>query len=260
VDEFAREWGFIVTASYKLPSISKVKAFTEEIGRSGKWNNEALEGFVVRTTVSLPPTKGSSPVDASPYSPGSSFFFKIKFDEPYMMYRDWREITKSLLSKGENAKLPKNKMARPETRTYVAWVKGEIKRNPSLFEDYTKGHGIIATRERFLEWLGTDEGKRGKKKAETDDKATQPPGKEFGKTIIMPIAVPGVGTCILRLLAVYAYFELHLGKTSIAVALKELFDFGHTQSDDIRAKKPAPIFIQNVKKLLRDHDVIIADK
>jgi hypothetical protein len=38
-----------------------------------------------------------------------------------------------------------------------------------------------------------EEGKRGKRKAETDKEATQPPAKEFGKTIIMPIAVPGVG-------------------------------------------------------------------
>jgi tRNA splicing ligase len=111
-----------------------------------------------------------------------------------MMYRDWREITKSLLSKGESANLPKNKMARPETKTYVAWVKDEIKRNLSLFDGYTKGHGIIATRERFLEWLETDEGKRGKGKTETDKQAAKPPGKEFGKTIIMPIAIPGVGT------------------------------------------------------------------
>jgi len=67
------------------------------------------------------------------------------------------------------------------------------RRNPSLFEGYTKGHGIIASRERFLQWLETDEGKRVKKKAETDKGATQPPSKKFGKTIIMPIAVPGVG-------------------------------------------------------------------
>ena len=193
VDEFAREWGFIVTISHKLSSISEVKAFTEEIGRSGKWNGEALAGFVVRTTVGSPPTKGSANADVSPYSPGSSFFFKVKFDEPYMMYRDWREITKSLLSKGESAKLPKNKMVRPETQTYVAWVKGEIKRNPSLFEGYTKGHGIIATRELFLEWLKTEDGKKAKRKTETEKEATQPPGKVFGKTIIMPIAVPGVG-------------------------------------------------------------------
>jgi len=96
------------------------------------------------------------------------------------MYRDWREITKSFLSKGESAKLPKNKMARPETKTYIAWVKGDTKKNLGLFEGYMKGHGIIATRERFLEWLETDEGKRGKRKAETDKGATQPPGKEFG--------------------------------------------------------------------------------
>lgn len=54
--------------------------------------------------------------------------------------------------------------------------------------------------------------------------------------------------------------SLRLGKTSIAVALVELFHFGHTQSDDIRAKKPARIFIRNVKELLGDHDVVIADK
>ncbi len=147
----------------------------------------------MRTTVSLPPTKGSARADASPYSPGSSFFFKVKFDEPYMMYRDWREITKSLLSKGDRANLPKNKMARPETKTHVAWLKEEIKRNPGLFEGYMKGHGIIATRERFLEWLETEDGKTSKRKVETDKEARKPPGKEFGKTIIMPIAVPGVG-------------------------------------------------------------------
>ena len=177
-----------------------------------------------------------------------------------MMYRDWREITKSLLSKGESAKLPKNKMTRPETKTYVAWLKGEIERNPSLFEGYTKGHGIIATRERFLEWLETDEGKRGKRKAETVKEVTQRPGKEFGKTIIMPIAVPGVGTSYPSSTRGVSLLERHQGKTSIAVALTELFHFGHTQSDDVRAKKPAPVFIQNVKKLLRDHDVVIADK
>jgi hypothetical protein len=44
------------------------------------------------------------------------------------------------------------------------------------------------------------------------------------------------------------------------VALADLFHFGHTQSDDIRAKKRGPAFIKNVKNLLRDHEVVIADK
>jgi tRNA ligase len=217
--------------------VQDVKAFTDEIGRTSTWNGEALEGFVVRTTV-----RSSSSDAPPPYAAGSSFFFKVKFDEPYMMYRDWREITKALLSRGESAKLAKSKMARPETQVYVKWVKKDIKNHPELFDEYQKGHGIIATRERFLRWLETGEGESDKKKVGSAEEVAAVPNKKFGKTIIMPIAVPG------------------LGKTTIAVALAELFQFGHTQSDDVRAKKKGPAFIQSVKKLLRDHDVVIADK
>ncbi|KAI9453840.1 RNA ligase-domain-containing protein [Lactarius psammicola] len=234
VEAFACEWGFIPTPSLELSSVQDVKTFTEEIGRNGTWNGEALEGFVVRSTVGSSP---SGPTDRRttsdgrpPYAAGSSFFFKVKFDEPYMMYRDWREITKALLARGESANLPKSKMARPETKVYVKWVRNEINKHPELFDGYTKGHGIIATRERD------------KVKAESAEGVSAASDKKFGKTIIMPVAVPGVG------------------KTTIAVALAELFQFGHTQSDDVRAKKRGPAFIQNVKKLLRSHDVVIADK
>jgi tRNA ligase len=110
-----------------------------------------------------------------------------------MMYRDWREITKSLLSRGESAKLPKNKMKRPETKIYVEWVRREIKNHPKLFEGYSKGHGIISTRERFLEWLETEDGKKGKKQVEADEAFIRTSDKAYGKTVIMPIAVPGVG-------------------------------------------------------------------
>ena len=50
------------------------------------------------------------------------------------------------------------------------------------------------------------------------------------------------------------------GKTAVAVALAHIFGFGHTQSDDVQAKKPAPAFIRNVTKLLEKKDVVIADK
>lgn len=50
------------------------------------------------------------------------------------------------------------------------------------------------------------------------------------------------------------------GKTTVAIALTHLFGFGHTQSDDIKAKKAAPQFIKNVLDLLKTHDVVIADK
>ncbi len=47
-----------------------------------------------------------------------------------MMYRDWGAITKSLLSKSESACPPKNEIVCPEIKTFVAWVKEEIKRSP----------------------------------------------------------------------------------------------------------------------------------
>ncbi|KAH8089916.1 RNA ligase-domain-containing protein [Cristinia sonorae] len=250
VDAFAREWGFIVTKSLVLNTIPEVKAFTEEIGRSGEWEGEALEGFVVRTHVSKnPPTKGNVKAHQSPYEPGSSFFFKVKFDEPYMMYRDWREVTKSLLNKRPNIQdIPKNKLRRPETRVYANWVIEEIKRDRKQFAEFGKGRGIIATRLRFQKWLETEEGRKamaeatGKEQDGPVDVEKGAEGKTFGKTIIMPVAIPGSG------------------KTSIAVALKYLFGFGHTQSDDVKAKKPAPVFLKNVQDLLKTHDVVIADK
>ncbi|KAF8132467.1 RNA ligase-domain-containing protein [Boletus edulis] len=239
IDAFAQEWGFLKTATIVYDTLAEVKDFTDEIAKTGEWKGEPLEGFVVRAGIVDPKSRTTSRDKRPPYPTGSSFFFKVKFDEPYMMYRDWREITKSLLStKGSlsNAKLPKSKMAREETRVYVKWVKNEIKTNRSAFQGYTQGKGIIATRERFLRWLGTDQGKLSD--VEEADQAV----KEFGKTVIMPVAIPGCG------------------KTAVSIALAHLFEFGHTQSDDVQAKKPAPTFLKNVIDLLKQHDVVIADK
>lgn len=241
VDAFAEEWGFIRTPAITLKSISEVKSFTDDIAKTGKWNGEALEGFVVRTHI-VDSKQGSTTRNTRPpYPTGSSFFFKVKFDEPYMMYRDWREVTKMLLStKGSlnDAKLPKSKSKRKETRLYIEWVKKEIRHNPSAFSEYLKGKGIIATRERFLKWMETDDGE---KELVLESKAP-PTTKEFGKTIILPVAIPGCG------------------KTAVSIALASLFHFGHTQSDDIQAKKSASAFIRNVVNLLEHYDVVIADK
>lgn len=88
----------------------------------------------VSSNVDSLPTKPGKSSAASPYAPGSSFFFKVKFDEPYMMYRDWREVTKALLTRGPSVdNVPKGKMRRPETRAYVRWVIGEIHRDKEQF-------------------------------------------------------------------------------------------------------------------------------
>ncbi|TFK70668.1 hypothetical protein BDN72DRAFT_525109 [Pluteus cervinus] len=258
VDKFAEEWGFIKTESISLNTVEEVQKFSTECAETGEWNGEAVEGFVVRTHVA-PDSGGVAQAPASaeekgkaktthpPYPPGSTFFFKIKFDEPYMMYRDWREITKSLITQRTKAPndplslalLPSKKMQRKETRVYARWVRDEIERDLAQFDGFNKGKGIIATRERFQRWLETEAGKKATEEVMEDWEDLE---HSFVKTIILPIAIPGCG------------------KTTVANALVRLFDFGHTQSDDVKSKKLAPVFLRNVEGLLKKHDVVIADK
>lgn len=197
------------TQTIVYDTLAEVKKFTDEIAKTGKWKGESLEGFVVRTNIVDPKPGSESRGKRPPYPTGSSFFFKVKFDEPYMMYRDWREITKSLLStKGSlnDAKLPKSKMKRKETQVYLKWVKNEIKTNRSAFQGYAQGKGIIATREQFLKWLGTEQGKTDLSDLEEENQAVG----EFGKTVIMPVAVPGCGELIPALSMVVELMSLKL--------------------------------------------------
>lgn len=125
-----------------------------------------------------------------------------------LLYHDWRELTKKRLSeKGpmSNAKLPKSKMQRAETKVYVKWVMEEIQKNRGDFDDFTKGKGIIATREKFLAWLETDEGIKGRKEGDTNTTVnvggSHESEKRFGKTIIVPVGILGCGvyTCTWRM-------------------------------------------------------------
>ncbi|KAL5476920.1 TRL1 [Sanghuangporus weigelae] len=257
VARFAREWGLIETPFHIVHSIADVRAFSDEVARRGEWAGEAIEGFVVRCHVRADQAGKARERDAPPYPPGSSFFFKVKYDEPYMTYRDWREITKILLASKQpldSVSIPKSKLRRPESHLYLKWVREEIEKDREAFREYSKGKGIIATRERFLEWLrvnhpqqrilATEDEKMDVDVPLDEDKAKKraKPEKKFGKTIIVPVAIPGCG------------------KTTLAVALVHLFGFGHVQSDNIPGKKAAPEFVKRVKKELDTHDVVIADK
>ena len=200
MDDFAERWGFIKTPWTSVDTIKEVQTFTNDCAARGEWRGEPVEGFVVRTRVTEVPTSrrgrsGGEEADPaqSPYEANSSFFFKVKFDEPYMMYRDWREVTKMLLSSKaylNPSALPKSKMKRAETKLYVKWVINEIKRDPKAFENYTRGKGIIKTREAHLKWLKSD---KGEKDLEEELHKQQESPQAFSKTIIVPIAIPGCG-------------------------------------------------------------------
>lgn len=46
----------------------------------------------------------------------------------------------------------------------------------------------------------------------------------------------------------------------LGVALSQLFNIGHTQSDDITTKRSAPAFLRNIKDLLSTHDAVYVDR
>ena len=114
------------------------------------------------------------------------------------MYRDWREVTRSLLASKDEMKasnLPKSKMKRTETKVYVKWVIEEIKKDRASFDGFAKGKGIIAIREKFLKFLET---KQGMDVLEGVKNGNEPDIPEVAndkptKTIIVPVAIPGCG-------------------------------------------------------------------
>ena len=61
------------------------------------------------------------------------------------MYRDWKEVTRSLLSmyakNGSTMNL--NNFLTSKMLSYVDWVVKEVKQNPKSFAQYQKNKGII---------------------------------------------------------------------------------------------------------------------
>lgn len=218
-----------------------------------------IEGFVVRSTVKDMPKSDAHP----PYLAGAPFFFKVKFDEPYMMYRQFRETTRALLplldkmapeKEAELWRKVRSRTRRPEVGVYAEWCGQKMKQAPGLFKNYERG--VVRVRDVFLKWI-EGEGKEAWEKAK--DGTWRPQAAVDAeaakaikdaqranlpkKWILVPVAVPGCG------------------KTTVGMALGHLFGFGHTQSDDVITKKStAGLFKKNIVDLLKTKDVVYADR
>lgn len=269
VEEFARQWGFLPTRYLEFDSMEKVNEFTSTIAETGKWQGIAIEGFVVRTRIpsnqDVVEIQKSKTVVAPPYAPGQTWFYKVKFDEPYLMYREWRELARRMLSEKEayekaphvdeskKPELPKVKKRRPETQLFIEWCYVQLYGNqstpakPELFHAFQHNTGIIRMRELFIKYMNSEEGRQELKKWQgmTTSWSTSSTKEElpFTKTLLVPIAIPGCG------------------KTALAISMTYLFPcIGHTQSDNVQTKKTGPTFLKNILKELDEHDVVFADR
>lgn len=225
VHHFADGWGFRKVGVLGMDTISEVRKFLEECAESGAHEGRDVEGFVIRCKRSWDSSK-VQPLD---------WFFKYKFEEPYLLYRQWRESTKALIS----GKQPRIKKHRAITEEYLMFAKKRLAADPNLGKLYNQNHGIIALRNDFLAFKNIDGadaakfeelyGDGGKTEVERD-------------VILVPIATIGCG------------------KTTIAVGLSKLFDFGHVQNDNITGAKRPPRFTKMVLEQLENHRAVTADR
>ncbi|KAL4888071.1 fungal tRNA ligase phosphodiesterase domain-containing protein [Aspergillus ambiguus] len=214
VHAFADKWGFKKAKYVLYEDLGSVKTFLEQCAETGSWDGRETEGFVVRCQLTQ----------------GGDWFFKYKFEEPYLMYRQWRECTKAVIS----GKVPNIKKHKQITEEYLQYARRQFVHNPGLAKEYQHNHGIIALREGFLR----ERGLKGSEiiAMETETEVTQ-------DVILCPIA------------------SLGCGKTTIALALTKLFGWGHIQNDNIPKQKNKPKkFAMDITNQLAEKPVVIADR
>ncbi|EXJ86237.1 hypothetical protein A1O1_06607 [Capronia coronata CBS 617.96] len=226
VHEFADNWGFKKAQYVIIQTIEEVKSFLERCAETGSWEGRDTEGFVVRCK-----KRGRDPAHAA------DWFFKYKFEEPYLMYRQWREATKAIIA----GKTPKIKKHKNITEEYLLYARRQLAKDPNLGKAYNQNHGIIKMRDGFL----AEKGQKGsdliaQERAQGHGMAEDGP---VSNVVLVPIATIGCG------------------KTTVATALVKLFGFGHVQNDNIEGQKGRPQrFVDAITKAMASHKVVIADR
>ena len=224
VHRFADEWGFKKAEYLVKDDIGEVKKFLENCAETGSWNGRDTEGFVIRCQKKL---HGENAY--------TDWFFKYKFEEPYLMYRQWREATKSIIS----GKAPRFKKHKQITEEYLLYARRQLAKDPSLAKNYQKNHGIIAMRDGFLRDRGTT-----------------------GSEIIRNSQLDeGIDEVVSRNVVLVPVASIGCGKTTVALALVHLFGWGHVQNDNITGKANRPKqFATQVCNSLGANVAMIADR
>ena len=225
VHRFADEWG-LKKAQYLIKNdVNSMRIFLDNCAETGSYDGRDTEGFVIRCRRRAQGATGIY----------QDWFFKFKFEEPYLMYRQWRECTKAIIS----GRSPKYKKHRKITEQYLLYARRQLAKDSSLGKAYNQNHGIIAMRDGFLAEKGLqghDIIRQEEEDGDNDDPITE-------NVILLPVASIGCG------------------KTTVAFALCKLFCWGHVQNDNITGKgnRPKQFTIQ-VCNTLAAHPVMIADR
>ena len=205
VDAFAKEWGFKQTMHIEEENINRVKSFLEECAATGSYAGRDTEGFVIRCQAR-----------DGPDLPWHDWFFKYKFEEPYLMYRQWRECTRQVLA----GKPPRYKKHKKITEAYLLFARQQFSKNPKLAQEFNRNHGIISLRDAFLREKGLRGSDIIKQESIEENKSGDMPVSR--NVVLIPVATLGCG------------------KTTVAYALEKLFKWGHVQNDNVEGRQRRP--------------------
>ncbi|KAJ5099011.1 hypothetical protein N7532_006012 [Penicillium argentinense] len=223
VHKFADAWGFKKAKFVVHDDIVSVRRFLEGCAETGTWDGRETEGFVIRCQMAR---------DQVHYR---DWFFKYKFEEPYLMYRQWRECTKAVIQ-GKFPKIRKHEMI---TEEYLNFARRVINEDVEVGRAYLKNHGIIALREKFLK-------ERGLKGSEIIAMEQENGRIITNNVVLVPIATIGCG------------------KTTMALALQYLFGWGVVQNDGLRKAKnnqsKPKRFAFDVTQAMSKYPLVIADR
>ncbi|KAG0668035.1 hypothetical protein C6P45_005125 [Maudiozyma exigua] len=220
VHTFSQKYGFRLTESLVENNIHDLKTFLEKCASVGSFRGQEIEGFVIRCHMK---------------NNGCTFFFKYKFEEPYLMYRQWREVTKEYIE--TKTRMFGYKKHKYITNKYLDFVIPLLDDDKTLCERYLKGFGIIKLRKMFLESYGMSGMEilnHEKIQALDVENATNYDiVDENTKFLIFPISVIGCG------------------KTTTALTLTNLYkeQWGHIQNDDCRGKQKSMLIEKSLQKL-----------
>ncbi|SCV00166.1 LANO_0F05534g1_1 [Lachancea nothofagi CBS 11611] len=222
VCDFATKYGFKKVDYLTKHDISSLRKFLEQCADVGSYKGKEIEGFVVRCKL----------------ADGSAFFFKFKYEEPYLMYRQWREATKKYIE--TKSRVFSFKKHRFITNKYLDFAIPLLDADRKLCDDYMRDFGIIKLRKLFL----LDYGLTGLEilnsdkiiKLEAQNAIDYETIDENTKFLFFPIATIGCG------------------KTTTALTLQNLYPetWGHVQNDDITGRDKSMLMKKSLELLSHD--------
>ncbi|RKP30104.1 hypothetical protein METBISCDRAFT_17114 [Metschnikowia bicuspidata] len=232
VSDFADAWGFRKVSYTSFETYQSLISYMSAAAALGKHEGREIEGFVIRCKRA-----------------GKDFFFKYKFEQPYFLYRQFREATLKLFSTERKRNIREvlstySKFKRI-TLAYLEFAQDYFAKYPEAQEEFHKNIGIIKLRQKFLTLLGY-----------SDDQGMELLAMENNELLSTKLELLLQSTRTVYCVSTIAYPGC--GKTTTCMTLSSLFpDWSHVQNDNYPNAK---VFYGDIVEHLVNGQLVFVDR